>query len=98
MKKTSQRAPHRSLFKAMGITDEELKRPIIGIANSENEVIPGHIHLGEVAAAVKAGIRMAGGTPLEFSTIGICAYFILCFLIWKASVVPGIFTHLFSRP
>ena len=72
MKKGIERAPHRSLFKATGLTDEELSRPLIGIANSANEVIPGHIHLDKVVEAVKAGIRMAGGTPLEFSTIGIC--------------------------
>lgn len=66
------RAPHRSLFKAMGLTDEELRRPLIGIVNSANEFIPGHIHLDKIAEAVKAGVRMAGGTPLEFSTIGVC--------------------------
>ncbi len=67
-----ERAPHRSLLKAIGYTDEELSRPLIGIAQSANEVIPGHIHLDRVTAAVKDGIRMAGGTPMEFSTIGIC--------------------------
>ena len=72
MKKGLERAPHRSLFKALGLTDAEIDRPMIGIANSANEVIPGHLHLNQVAAAVKAGIRMAGGTPFEFSTIGIC--------------------------
>ncbi len=72
MKKGVERSPHRSLFKATGLTDEELKRPIIGIANSANEVIPGHIHLNTIVEAVKAGIRMSGGTPLEFSTIGVC--------------------------
>ena len=72
MKKGLERAPHRSLFKAMGFTDEELARPFIGIANSANEVIPGHIHLHRIALAVKEGIRMAGATPLEFATIGIC--------------------------
>ncbi len=72
MKKGLERAPHRSLFKALGLTDEEIKRPMIGIANSANEVIPGHLHLHQVSDAVKAGIRMAGGTPLEFFTIGIC--------------------------
>jgi dihydroxy-acid dehydratase len=72
MKNGLERAPHRSLCKAMGYTDEELSRPIIGIANSANEVIPGHKHLHEVAAAVKMGIAMAGGTPMEFSTIGVC--------------------------
>ncbi len=72
MKEGVERAPHRSLFKAMGYTDDELERPIIGIANSANELIPGHIHLKKIAEAVKAGIRMAGGTPMEFNTIGIC--------------------------
>lgn len=72
MKKGLERAPHRSLCKAMGYTDEELARPIIGIANSANEVIPGHMHLNEISSAVKMGIAMSGGTPMEFSTIGVC--------------------------
>ncbi|HSB04553.1 MAG TPA: dihydroxy-acid dehydratase [Thermodesulfobacteriota bacterium] len=72
MKKGLERAPHRSLFKALGLTDEEINRPMIGIANSANEVIPGHLHLHQLSEGVKAGIRMAGGTPLEFFTIGIC--------------------------
>ena len=72
MKKGLERAPHRSLFKALGLTDEEIERPMIGIANSANEVIPGHLHLHQISEAVKAGIRTAGGTPFEFSTIGIC--------------------------
>jgi len=72
MKKGVEKAPHRSLFKAMGYTDEELARPIIGIANSKNEIIPGHVNLDKIAEAVKAGVRMAGGTPIEFSTIGVC--------------------------
>jgi len=72
MKKGLQRAPHRSLFKALGLTDEEIHRPMIGVANSANELIPGHLHLHQVSDAVKAGIRMAGGTPLEFFTIGVC--------------------------
>ncbi len=72
MKKGAARSPHRALFKAMGYTDEEIDRPIIGVANSANEIIPGHIHLGRIAQAVKDGIRMAGGTPVEFSTIGVC--------------------------
>ncbi|MBN2754502.1 MAG: dihydroxy-acid dehydratase [Candidatus Goldbacteria bacterium] len=72
MTKGPERAPHRSLFKAIGYTDEELKRPIIGVVNSFNEVIPGHIHLRTIADAVKAGVRMAGGTPMEFPVIGVC--------------------------
>jgi len=66
------RAPSRALLKAMGLTDEEMVRPLIGIANSANELVPGHIHLDLIVNAVKAGIRMAGGAPLEFSTIGVC--------------------------
>lgn len=72
MKKGIERAPHRSLCKAMGYTDEELARPIIGIANSANEVIPGHKHLHQITEAVKTGVLMAGGTPMEFPTIGVC--------------------------
>jgi dihydroxy-acid dehydratase len=72
MKKGLEKAPHRSLFKAMGLTEEEIRRPMVGIANSANELIPGHIHLDRIVEAVKAGIRIAGGTPLEFSTIGVC--------------------------
>lgn len=67
-----ERAPHRSLFKSMGYTDEEINRPLIGIANPKNEIIPGHIHLDKISEAVKTGIRMAGGTPIEFGTIGVC--------------------------
>ena len=66
------RAPHRSLLKALGFVDEEMGRPIIGIANSFNEIIPGHVHLKNVVQAVKDGIRNAGGVPIEFNTIGIC--------------------------
>ncbi|MCX5872433.1 MAG: dihydroxy-acid dehydratase [Deltaproteobacteria bacterium] len=72
MKKGLVRAPSRALLKAMGLTDEEIIRPLIGVVNSANEVVPGHIHLDQIANAVKAGIRIAGGTPLEFRTIGVC--------------------------
>jgi dihydroxy-acid dehydratase len=72
VKKGIERAPHRSLFKAMGYTDEEISRPLIGVVNSKNEIIPGHIHLDKITEAVKAGIRMAGGTPVEFGAIGVC--------------------------
>ncbi len=72
MKKGVEKAPHRSLFKAMGYTKSEIDRPLIGIVNSANEIIPGHIHLDKIAEGVKAGVRSAGGTPVEFSTIGVC--------------------------
>ncbi|MEF2845506.1 MAG: dihydroxy-acid dehydratase [Eggerthellaceae bacterium] len=72
IKKGLARAPHRSLLKADGLTDEELERPLIAVISSQNEIIPGHIHLDKIAEAVKAGIRMAGGTPLQATTIGVC--------------------------
>jgi dihydroxy-acid dehydratase len=72
VKQGLERAPHRSLFYANGLTPQELERPIIGIANAYNEIVPGHIHLDKVAEAVKAGVRLAGGTPLEFNVIGVC--------------------------
>lgn len=72
IKKGIERAPHRSLLKALGFSEEELKLPLIGIANSFNEIIPGHIHLKDIVAAVKAGIRQAGGVPVEFGVIGVC--------------------------
>ena len=72
VKKGVMRAPHRSLFYAMGYTKEELDRPLIGIVNSQNEIIPGHFHLDTIAEAVKMGVAMAGGTPMEFPAIGVC--------------------------
>lgn len=71
-KKGIERAPHRALFKAIGYTDAEIQRPLIGIANAVNTVIPGHVHLDTIAQAVKTGITMAGGTAVEFGTIGVC--------------------------
>jgi len=72
VKKGNQAMPHRSLFKSMGYTDEELARPLIGIVNSQNEVVPGHIHLDTIAEAVKKGVLAAGGTPIEFPAIAVC--------------------------
>ena len=66
------RAPHRSLFYASGYTDEELNQPLVGVICAKNELIPGHIELDRIAEAVKAGVRMAGGTPIEFPAIGVC--------------------------
>ena len=72
IKKGLARAPHRALLRATGVTDFEMDKPFIAVVNSWNEIIPGHIHLDKISEAVKAGIRMAGGVPFEFSTIGIC--------------------------
>lgn len=70
--KGSERAPHRSLMYALGLTEEEMKRPLIGVVSAFNEIIPGHIHLDKIAEAAKAGVRMAGGTPLLVPAIGVC--------------------------
>lgn len=72
MKHGVDRIPHRALFRALGFTQEELDRPLIGVVCAQNEIIPGHMHLDTIAEAVKAGIRMAGGTPVEFPAIGVC--------------------------
>jgi len=72
VKKGVNRLPQRSLFKSLGFTDEEIARPIIGIVNSANTLIPGHMNLDDIVEAVKTGITMSGGTAQEFSTIGIC--------------------------
>ena len=72
MKGGPSRAPQRSLLRALGLSDTELTRPFIGVVCSKSDYIPGHKHLGEIAEAVKAGIRNAGGVPFEFETIGVC--------------------------
>jgi len=72
IKKGMQRAPHRSLLRACGVTDAEMEKPFIGVANSFTDIVPGHIHLKQIADAVKMGISQAGGVPFEFSTMAIC--------------------------
>ncbi|MEK7848557.1 MAG: dihydroxy-acid dehydratase, partial [Chloroflexota bacterium] len=72
VKKGIERAPHRALLRALGCTDQEIQQPFIGVVNSYSEVIPGHMHLRQVAQAVKDGVRSAGGTPFEVNTIGVC--------------------------
>ena len=72
IKKGIQRAPHRSLLRACGVTDQEMDKPFIGVANSFTDIVPGHIHLNEVSNAVKLGISQAGGVPFEFNTMAIC--------------------------
>ena len=72
VKKGAQQAPHRSLFNALGYTKEEMERPLIGIVSSYNEVVPGHMNLDKIVAAVKTGVSMAGGTPVMFPAIAVC--------------------------
>ena len=67
-----ERMPNRSLLRACGMTDEEMKQPIIGVVSAYSEIIPGHINLDKIADAVKAGVRMAGGTPVLVPAIGVC--------------------------
>ncbi|RHP47959.1 dihydroxy-acid dehydratase [Clostridium sp. AF32-12BH] len=67
-----QQAPARSLFRALGLTDEEMERPLIGIVSSYNEIVPGHMHLDKIVEAVKQGVAMAGGTPIVFPAIAVC--------------------------
>ncbi len=70
--KGMQQAPHRSLFHALGLTEEELDRPLVGIVSSYNEIVPGHMNLDKIVAAVKTGVSMAGGTPIVFPAIAVC--------------------------
>ena len=72
VKSGPEKAPHRSLWKALGLTDEELKLPLIGVVSAKSECVPGHNHLNNIAQAVKDGIRLAGGVPVEFPAIGVC--------------------------
>ena len=72
VKKGVTKAPHRSLFKATGLTDEEINRPLIGIVTSQNDIIPGHVNLDKIVEGVKKGVLLSGGTPLVFPTIGVC--------------------------
>lgn len=72
MKNKDERSPHRSLLKASGLTDAEIKRPLIGIAHLQNDIVPGHVNLDKIMEAVKAGVYMAGGTPLSFGGIAVC--------------------------
>ena len=70
--KGAERAPNRSLFYAMGYTKEELERPLIGVVSAHSDIVPGHYHLDKITEAVKAGVRMAGGTPIMVPSIGVC--------------------------
>ena len=72
VKTGSQQAPHRSLFNALGLTKEEMERPLVGIVSSYNEIVPGHMNLDKIVAAVKQGVAMAGGTPVVFPAIAVC--------------------------
>ncbi len=72
VKTGTQQAPHRSLFNALGMTEEERKRPLIGIVSSYNEIVPGHMNLDKIVEAVKLGVAMAGGTPIVFPAIAVC--------------------------
>ena len=72
VKKGMQTAPQRSLFNALGLTEEELERPLVGIVSSYNEIVPGHMNIDKIVEAVKTGVAMAGGTPIVFPAIAVC--------------------------
>ena len=72
VKSGMQQAPHRSLFNALGMTQEEMKKPLVGIVSSYNEIVPGHMNLDKIVNAVKLGVAMAGGTPVVFPAIAVC--------------------------
>ena len=72
VKTGTQQAPHRSLFNALGMTKEEMERPLVGIVSSYNEIVPGHMNLDKITQAVKLGVAMAGGTPVMFPAIAVC--------------------------
>ncbi len=72
VKKGIERAPHRSLLHAVGVTGAELDKPFIGVINSYSEIVPGHIHLRDIAEAVKGGVYSGGGVPFEVNTIAVC--------------------------
>ncbi|HBG85497.1 MAG TPA: dihydroxy-acid dehydratase, partial [Erysipelotrichaceae bacterium] len=72
VKKGVERAPHRSLFNALGFTEEEMKRPLIGVVSSYNEIVPGHMNLDKISEAVKKGVYLAGGVPVEVPAIAVC--------------------------
>ena len=72
VKKGIKAAPARALMYGMGYTKEEIERPLIGIVNSQNEIVAGHMHLDEIAKAAKLGVAMSGGTPIEFPAIAVC--------------------------
>ena len=67
-----QQAPHRSLFNALGMTEEEMRKPLVGIVSSYNEIVPGHMNLDKIVDAVKLGVAMAGGTPVVWPAIAVC--------------------------
>ena len=72
IRKGTEKAPHRALLKSLGLQDDDIAKPLIGVANSYTNIVPGHIHLRTIGEAVKEGILSAGGTPFEFSTIAVC--------------------------
>ena len=87
VKKGAQQAPHRSLFNALGMTKEEMERPLVGIVSSYNEIVPGHMNLDKIVAAVKQGVAMAGGTPVVFPAIAVCDGIAMGHLGMKYSLV-----------
>ena len=88
VRKGMQQAPHRSLFNALGMTEEEMNKPLVGIVSSYNEIVPGHMNLDKIVNAVKLGVAMAGGTPVVFPAIAVCDGIAMGHVGMKYSLVP----------
>ena len=90
VRKGTQQAPHRSLFNALGMTNEEMDKPLVGIVSSYNEIVPGHMNLDKIVNAVKLGVAMAGGTPVVFPAIAAVSYTHLISLTVYIQVVTAV--------
>ena len=88
------KAPQRSLFNALGMTKEEMKRPLVGIVSSYNEIVPGHMNIDKIVDAVKMGVAMAGGTPVVFPAIAVCDGIAMGHQGMKYSLIPQNVWHL----
>ena len=92
-----QQAPHRSLFHALGMTEEEMDRPLVGIVSSFNEIVPGHMNLDKIVEAVKLGVAMAGGTPVVVPAIAVCDGIAMGHIGMKYSLVTRLRLMLLTR-
>ena len=94
IKKGMQAAPSRSLLNALGLTKEEMERPLVGIVSSYNEIVPGHMNLDKIVEAVKMGVSMAGGTPVVFPAIAVCDGIAMGHIGMKYSLVTLSLIHI----
>lgn len=98
VKKGIQQAPHRSLFNALGLTEEELQKPLIGVVSSYNEIVPGHMNLDKITEAVKMGVAMAGGVPIMVPAIAVCDGIAMGHIGMKYSLVTRDLIAVLQKP